>query len=179
MNMGHGATKTRCRLPIYYKRFVTRRNKIPPRQRVCRKQRLLTSFWILFEISKFQLLVTRLLARLLFLLLSDWNHSTLLSSSFFTVWKGDVLSAILYPSWFVEQRAYEKKLASQYGPGFRQRRSGSCRQLSLVLNEWGSCAVLFCCWCELGVGTHHLFQTACCCLSCSFPITCLFNVNPS
>ena len=54
------------------KRFVTRRNKIPPRQQVCRKQRLFTSFWIPFEISKFQL--TRLLARLLFLLLlSGWS----------------------------------------------------------------------------------------------------------
>ena len=33
----HGATKTRSRLTIYCKRFVTRRNKIPPRQQVCRK----------------------------------------------------------------------------------------------------------------------------------------------
>ena len=103
----HGAAK-RSRLTIYYKRFVTRRNKIPPRQRVCRKQRLLTSFLILFENRNFNCdsifwldccsccwLVERL------------AHSTTPLSCLLDIlpFEGGTFSVLSYPSWFVEQRA--------------------------------------------------------------------------
>jgi len=101
----HGATKTRSRLPIYDKRFVTRRNKSHRDNKPAESNVCLHRFEFQFEISKFQL--ARLLATLLFLLLSCWKIGTVV------LWFPAPLCEIVGQSILVRQRETQERLKSE------------------------------------------------------------------